>query len=241
MKKVFAMLMCLMLVMVYMPSFAFADVVTLGDSNESAISDDNEEGTPGDDDEEGTPGDDDEEGTPGDDDEEGTPGDDDEEGTPGDDDEEGTPGEGDNNGGNTSGGGGIYIPTTPTNPAEPEKPAELTHEEKVEAVKAELKSVSAENFKARSKNVTMKNGKKAVKITWINDSGVKFDGVDIFRSTKRYSGFTKKPFFSTKKDSYYNTAIESGKTYYYKVRGYVMVDNEKVYTAWSSKAWRTIE
>ena len=217
MKKVFAMLMCLMLVMVYMPSFAFADVATPNDGNESTISDDNEEAAPGDDKEESTPGDDKEESNPGDDN------------------EEANPGEGDNNGGSTSGGGGTYIPTTPTKPAEP------THEEKVEAAKLELKAVTLDNFKARSKMVTLKNGKIAVKITWKNTSGVEFDGVEIFRSVKRYSGFTKKPFFSTKKDSYYNTAIESGNKYYYKVSGYVMVDDEKVYTDWSSKAWRTIK
>ena len=55
-----------------------------------------------------------------------------------------------------------------------------------------------------------------------------FDGVEIFRSTKRYSGYGKEPFFDTSKDAYYNTAIEAGTKYYYKVRGYVMADGEKV-------------
>ena len=57
MKKLFAVLMCLMLVIAYMPSFAFADVV-LGnsDSQNAVVSDDNEEAKPGDDNEETKPG-----------------------------------------------------------------------------------------------------------------------------------------------------------------------------------------
>ena len=77
---------------------------------------------------------------------------------------------------------------------------------------------------------------------WYAKSGktMDFDGVEIFRSTKRYSGYGKEPIFETSKDAYYNTAIEAGTKYYYKVRGYVMVDGEKCYTDWSAKAWRTV-
>lgn len=96
---------------------------------------------------------------------------------------------------------------------------------------------------ARSKLVTMKNGKKAVKITWYDENGLElnFDGVEIFRSIKRYSGYGEKPIFTTEKDAYYNTLIETGVTYYYKVRGYVEIDGEKYYTEWSKKAWRTVK
>ena len=68
-----------------------------------------------------------------------------------------------------------------------------------------------------------------------------FDGVEIFRSVKRYKGYGTKPFFETEKDAYYNTQIEKGSKYFYKVRGYVEIEGEKYYTGWSKKAWRTVK
>ena len=96
---------------------------------------------------------------------------------------------------------------------------------------------------ARSKLVTMKNGKKAVKITWYNENGelMDFDGVEIYRSTRRNAGYGKTPFFTTEKDAYYNTAIKKGTTYYYRVRGYVVIDGQKYYTDYSRKAIRTVK
>lgn len=108
-------------------------------------------------------------------------------------------------------------------------------------VKEELAAVTADNFTARSKQVKLKNGKMAVKITWNNTSGVKFDGVEIFRSVKRYSGYGKKAIFTTENNTYYNTAVKEGTKYYYKVRGYVEVDGVKYYSTWSKKAWRTVK
>ena len=91
----------------------------------------------------------------------------------------------------------------------------------------------------------MKNGKKAVRITWYDKNGemMEFDGLQIFRSTKRNSGYGKKPIFVIKsgKSSYYNTAIKSGTRYYYKVRGFVIIDGQKYYTDYSLKAIRTIK
>ena len=110
----------------------------------------------------------------------------------------------------------------------------------LEEVKAEMAAINTDNFYARSKMVTLKSGKRAVKVTWYTTKDVKFDGVEIYRSTKRYSGYGKKPFFRTTKDAYYNTAIKKGTKYYYKVRGYILVDGQKVYTDYSTKAWRTV-
>lgn len=94
---------------------------------------------------------------------------------------------------------------------------------------------------ARSKNVVMKNGKKAILITWYDKNGndLDFDGVQIYRSTKKNSGYGTKPIFISKTDKYYNTAIKAGTKYYYKVRGYVIIDGKKCYTNYSLKAIRT--
>ena len=86
-------------------------------------------------------------------------------------------------------------------------------------------------------------GKKAVKIYWYAKDGtaLSFDGYEVFRSVKRYSGFGTTPFFKTMNEKYYNTSIKKGTKYYYKVRAYKVIDGEKVYTAWSTKAWRTVK
>ena len=114
------------------------------------------------------------------------------------------------------------------------KAAEPTAEEII-ATLADQKLV------ARSKVVTMKNGKKAVRITWYNQNGemMEFDGVEIFRSIKRNSGYGKKPIFTSETDKYYNTAVKAGTKYYYKVRGFVEIDGQKYYTEYSLKAIRT--
>ena len=93
---------------------------------------------------------------------------------------------------------------------------------------------------ARSKNVTMKNGKSAIRISWFDRNGDKmdFDGVEIQRSNKRYSGF--KRVFDSNRNKYYNTNIKTGTKYYYRVRGYVLFNGEKVYTDWSLKAFRAV-
>ena len=108
-----------------------------------------------------------------------------------------------------------------------------------------LAALTDQELAARSKLVTMKNGKKAVRITWYNKNGemMEFDGVQIFRSTKKNSGYGKKPVFVIKsgKSSYYNTAIKSGTRYYYRVRGFVIIDGQKYYTDWSLKAIRTVK
>lgn len=115
-------------------------------------------------------------------------------------------------------------------------------EEDADAAIAEQKAAVKEiKFKLKSKLVTTKKGKKAVKLIWDTRSDLEFDGVAIYRSTKKNSGYGKKPFFTTTKDSYTNTAVKAGKKYYYKVRGFVIIDGEKVYTDYSTKAWRTVK
>lgn len=117
-----------------------------------------------------------------------------------------------------------------------EEPKEPTKEEIVAALKEQ-------QLVARSKLTTSKSGRKAVLITWYDKNGneVTFDGVEIYRSTKRDSGYGDEPIFVSKTGKYYNTAITEGARYYYKVRGYVIIDGQKYYTDYSLKAIRTIK
>ncbi|MGN1144538.1 MAG: hypothetical protein ACI4SU_08205, partial [Anaerovoracaceae bacterium] len=96
-----------------------------------------------------------------------------------------------------------------------------------------------------SSALTTLRGKKAVKVSWKVSGDLKaadFDGFEVFRSTRRFEGFGKKAFFTTENTKYYNTkALKTGVKYFYKVRGFVIVNGDKIYTDWSTKAWRTVK
>ena len=115
----------------------------------------------------------------------------------------------------------------------------LTTEEKAQ-INA-VKSIDKEIFKAKSKYSKLK-GKRAIKLTWNVPKGMKFDGFEVYRSTKKFSGYGKTPYFTTTKTSYINSkGLVKGKTYYYKVRAFVIINGEKVYTDYSTKAFRKIK
>ena len=94
---------------------------------------------------------------------------------------------------------------------------------------------------ARSANGTAPSGKKAVQVYWYakNGSTLDLDGYEIYRSTKVDNNYGSTPIFTTKNEQYYNTSAKSGVKYYYKVRGYKVINGEKVYTPYSLKAIRT--
>ena len=115
----------------------------------------------------------------------------------------------------------------------------LTSDEKAQ-IKA-VTGVDKEIFKAKSK-LSKLNGKKAIRVTWNVPTKAKLDGYEVYRSTKRYSGFGTEPYFVTKNTHYKNNKeLKKGKTYYYKVRGFVEINGVKYYTGFSTKAFRTIK
>lgn len=123
----------------------------------------------------------------------------------------------------------------------------MAEEEADAAIAAQKEAIKNIKIKLTSKQVKTKAGKKAVKITWTADAGDKvLDGVEVFRSTERYKGYGTEPFYTSTKGgntgSYTNTkSLKKGTKYYYRVRGYVLVNGEKVYTDYSTKAWRTVK
>lgn len=121
-------------------------------------------------------------------------------------------------------------------------------EEEADAAIAEQKAaIKNIDIKLTSKQIKTKSGKKGIEITWTADAGNKtLDGIEIYRSTERYKGYGTKPFYATKSgktEGYYiNTkSLKAGTRYYYRVRGYVLVDGQKLYTDYSNKAWRTVK
>lgn len=98
-------------------------------------------------------------------------------------------------------------------------------------------------------NTTIKNSSsltsKGIKISWTKSAGYKVDYYEVFRSTKKSSGYGKEPFYTTSsgsKTTYTNTKdLKKGNTYYFKVRGVREIDGKKYYTAWSTKSYRTIK
>lgn len=103
-----------------------------------------------------------------------------------------------------------------------------------------IEAVKNTRLVARSMYAKAPSGKKSIKVYWYNQDGseLNFDGYEVYRSTKKNSGYGTKPIFKTTKTRYYNTAIKKGTKYYYKVRGYKIVGGEKIYTPYSLKAWR---
>ncbi len=93
------------------------------------------------------------------------------------------------------------------------------------------------------KTKLLKNGK--IRLTWTKSKDYKLDYLEVYRSTKKNSGYGKKPFFTAKDGStakYLNTkSLKKGKTYYYKLRGVRIIDGKKYYTKWSNKTWKTVK
>lgn len=82
--------------------------------------------------------------------------------------------------------------------------------------------------------------KGTVKISWTGKGGTKldYDKYEVYRSVKKTSGFSKVATVAAKK-SYTDKKVKSGTKYYYKVRGYNIVNGEKKYSDLSSKSYIT--
>ena len=122
----------------------------------------------------------------------------------------------------------------------------LAEEEADAAIAEQTEAIKNIEIKVSTKLDATKAGKKGIKVTWKTADGKKLDGVEFFRSVKKNSGYGKKAFFTSRKAGttgyYLNTkSLKKGTRYYYRVRGYVLVDGQKVYTDWSNKGIRTFK
>lgn len=81
--------------------------------------------------------------------------------------------------------------------------------------------------------------KKSVQLTWKkNKTGYSLAGYEIWRSTKKSSGYKK--MFTSKKKYYINTKdVKRKTTYWYKVRGFRHIEGEKVFTDFAKIKVRT--
>ena len=104
-------------------------------------------------------------------------------------------------------------------------------EEAAAAKNARIKA-GVENTKVVTLKATQ-TGAKSIKLTWLkSNSGYAVDAYQIWRSTKKSSGYVKYFTTSNATNKYYvNTKnIEKNTTYWYKVRGIRTVDGKTVYT-----------
>ncbi len=92
---------------------------------------------------------------------------------------------------------------------------------------SEVKSMKPSGVKAATYSYSK------IKVSWDKMNGV--DGYQVYRSTSK-NGTYKRAYSTADSDKnwYINTNRTTGKTYYYKVRGYKEINGKKVYTKFSA-------
>lgn len=86
-------------------------------------------------------------------------------------------------------------------------------------------------FKSKPALTAVNVSKRAVKLTWKKISGAK--GVYVYRATKKNGKYKRIAGF-TSRQQYTNQNRLKGKTYYYKIRAYKVVNGKKVYGPYSA-------
>lgn len=120
-------------------------------------------------------------------------------------------------------------PVKPVKPDDPNKPVNLVIPDDNTQLINKVKSVKVTSAKATAKAT----GK--ITVTWKKLKTVDVDKYIVYRSTKKNSGFKKVGSVSATMKTYTDAKnLKKGKKYYYKVRGYVKIDNKNVYTKYSA-------
>lgn len=96
-------------------------------------------------------------------------------------------------------------------------------------VTAELTAAQVKAIKPAAKAASYSYTK--IKVTWDKIEGM--DGYKVYRATSKNGKYTLVKTATSTATSYINTGRTTGKTYYYKVRGYKKIDGKTVYTKYS--------
>lgn len=87
-------------------------------------------------------------------------------------------------------------------------------------------------------NLKSTKGTGYVKVTWNRSPGFKVNGYQVYRSTKRVGGYTKIATYKVQNYCKNTKNLKKGTTYYYKVRGYRVINGKPYYTKWSNIIYR---
>ena len=120
----------------------------------------------------------------------------------------------------------VLTMAVPAFAADNQAPAEPAPTE-VKLTASQVKAITPKNFKAASYSYTK------IKTTWSKIEGV--DGYKVYRATSKNGSYKLvRTTTSAKTVSYINTGRTTGKTYYYKVRGYKKIGKTTYYTKYSA-------
>ena len=100
-------------------------------------------------------------------------------------------------------------------------------------------AVKSLSINASSKFSKSSSGKRSIKVSWTTSSNVSGIKYQVYKSTKKTSGFKKA--VTTSKKYYTNTSgLKKGTTYYYKVRGYKYLNGKYYYSPWSDVTYKKV-
>ena len=128
---------------------------------------------------------------------------------------------------------------------------EAKAEEKIKEYKEELEALKKE-MEIQSDVIALKtleidasssfskvSGKRKVKVTWKVSEEIEGVKYQVYKSSKKSSGYTK--MYTTSGKSYTNSSgLTKGNTYYYKVRAYKYLNGKYYYSDWSDKTYKKI-
>lgn len=139
----------------------------------------------------------------------------------------------------TGGGNTAVVPPDTTEPVI--KDPETEDDSNVDDTAVTADAVKAVKIKLKSKLVKVK-GKKTVKLSWSRIGDIKLDGYQIKRTLKKTGGKSVKFYAKASAKKYSDSkSLKKGKKYYYRIRGYKVIEGKKIYTAWSNAAYRTVK
>ena len=98
-------------------------------------------------------------------------------------------------------------------------------------------AVKAMDFTLKAKKTS-----KGIELSWVKNGKKKLDKIQVYKSTVLEAGYKRIYSKTGTATSYLNKAkyLKKGTTYYYKIRGYRIINDKKYYTKWSNlviKKW----